>query len=422
MDNVLVAHNSHPQSREPKSPTCEIITIGSELLLGQIIDTNTAYLAREMGGTGVTIRFRTAVGDRMDEMKAVIDAAVERCHMVIITGGLGPTLDDLTREAVSGVAGVDLQFRQDLMSEIEQIFSRHGYEMPENNRRQAFVPAGSLAVSNPVGTAPAFIKEIRGRPVICLPGVPKELKYLMTHEIIPWVRQRFNLAERRAVYKVLKVVGIGESAVDRLIGDLIKPGQNPEVGLLASEGEITIRIAAVAGGEGGAEALIDPVAEEIRSRLGRKILGQGDDTLEGVIDSLLIKRDLTLAVLETFSGGLVGQRFANLPSSRLLQSCVVADERRVGEYLGQERFGVGEEGALTAARKVREKGRADLGLVLLGFFRKKGEDYDLSASAAAAGDGIARAFSWNMGGDLTTLQARGAVVGLNTLRLALLEA
>lgn len=130
------------------------------------------------------------------------------------------------------------------MDEIEQTFRRYGYEMPENNRRQAYVPAGSLAISNPVGTAPAFIKEIKKRPVICLPGVPRELKYLMGHEVIPWVRKRFDLADHIVSYRVLKVVGISESGVDRLIGDLMRPGQNPEVGLLASQGEIKIRIAA----------------------------------------------------------------------------------------------------------------------------------------------------------------------------------
>ncbi len=136
-----------------------------------------------------------------------------------------------------------MQYRKDLMDEIEQTFRRYGYEMPENNRRQAYVPAGSLAISNPVGTAPALIKEIKKRPVICLPGVPRELKYLMGHEVIPWVRKRFDLADHIVSYRVLKVVGISESGVDRLIGDLMRPGQNPEVGLLPSQGEIKIRIA-----------------------------------------------------------------------------------------------------------------------------------------------------------------------------------
>jgi nicotinamide-nucleotide amidase len=405
-----------------KLPTCEIITIGSELLLGQIEDTNTVYLAHEMAGLGIAVRFRTSVGDRMDEMRQAIRSAVDRCDLVITTGGLGPTLDDLTREAVSAVAGVDLEYRQNLMDEIVGMFRRYGYEMPENNRRQAYVPAGSTAISNPVGTAPAFIKEIAQRPVICLPGVPRELRYLMTHEVLPWVRKRFNLADHRVRYQVLKVVGLGESGVDSLIHDLILPGQNPEVGLLASQGEIKIRIAAVADGDKATAALIDPVAAEIRSRLGSKIFGQGDDTLEGVIHSLLHRRGLTLAILETFTGGLAAERLFNAPGcSRLLQSCVIPGPGRVGEYLGQEKALLEPESALASANRVRDKAGADVGLAVLGFVQEgQGTHPVVKGCAAAAGEGISKTFSWEMGGDPFTLRTRGAVIGLNTLRLALL--
>lgn len=404
------------------APTCEIITIGSELLLGQIEDTNTVYLAHEMAGLGIAVRFRTSVGDRMGEMRQAIRSAIDRCDLVITTGGLGPTLDDLTREAVSAVAGMELEFRQDLMDEIEAIFRRYGYEMPENNRRQAYVPAGSIAISNPVGTAPAFIKEIAQKPVICLPGVPRELRYLMTHEVLPWARKRFNLVDHRVSYQVLRVVGLGESGVDSLIHDLILPGQNPEVGLLASQGEIKIRIAAVADGDKATAALIDPVAAEIRSRLGSKIFGQGDDTLEGVIYSLLHRKGLTLAILETFTGGLAAERLFNVPGcSRLLQSCVIPAPGRVAEYLGREEVVLEPESALASAFTVREKAGADVGLAVLGFVREgQGTHPVVNGCAAVSGEGINKVFSWEMGGDPFTLRARGAVIGLNTLRLALL--
>jgi len=409
-----------PHSGE--APTCEIITIGSELLLGQIEDTNTVYLAHEMAGLGIAVRFRTTVGDRMDEMLQAIRSAVDRCDLVITTGGLGPTLDDLTREAVSAVAGVALDYRQDLMDEIEAIFRRYGYEMPENNRRQAYVPAGSIAISNPVGTAPAFITEMAQTAVICLPGVPRELRYLMIHEVLPWVRERFNILDHRVSYQVLKVVGLGESGVDRLIHDLIKPGQNPEVGLLASQGEIKIRIAAVADGDKATAALIDPVAAEIRSRLGSKIFGQGDDTLEGVIHSLLHRRGLTLAILETFTGGLSAERLYNVPGcSRLLQSCVVPGPGSVAEYLGREEVVLEPESALAVAQTVREKAHANVGLAILGFVQEgQGTHPVVKASAAVSGEGMNKVFSWDMGGDPFTLRTRGAVIGLNTLRLALI--
>ena len=403
------------------TPTCEIITIGSELLLGQIMDTNTAYLAQELGRIGVTTRFRTSVGDRLEEISQVIRSGVERCDMVMTTGGLGPTLDDLTREAVARVAGVDLEFKQDLMVLIEEFFQRAGYKMPENNRKQAYVPTGSQVVLNPVGTAPCFIAEAEGKPVICLPGVPRELKYLWDREISSWIRKRFGLSNEKVTYKVLKLVGLGESVVDRLIGDLMGVGKNPEVGLLASSGEIKIRITATARGDKGTEGLIRPVEKEIRSRLGKKIFGMDDETLEGVIDSLLIQKGLTLATLETFTAGIAAQRLYQIPSSQLLDSRVIPDQERLFRLLGGSSGSLDMKAASTLAQKVREMMQADVGLSIVGSLEKQEGSSTMNGHAAAIGDGFEKEFSWHMGGHFRTLQERGAVIGLNTLRLALLE-
>jgi len=407
---------------ERQFPTCEIVTIGSELLLGQIVDTNTSYLAQELSREGVTISFRTAVGDYLNQSDEVIRCAVDRCDLVITTGGLGPTLDDLTREAVAQVAGVTLEFRQDLMDEIEELFRRVGYQMSENNRRQAFVPEGSQAISNPVGTAPAFIKEISGTPVISLPGVPRELEHLLKYDVVPWLRQRYGLADHRLTYRVLKTVGIGESKVDRLIGDYIRPGSNPEVGLLASMGEVKIRIAARAKDAGEAEAMIRPVEDDILSRLGNKIYGRDDDTLEEVIDSLLADQGLTLAVVETFSGGAAAQRLHRLPTSLVKDSRVIPDKKRAIKWLGLDGDRpINSETALAMAHKVKEVAQAGMGLAILGFSRKAEKAYTLEGHVAVAGEGIEKVFSWDMGGDLFTLEQRGAIIGLNTLRQALLE-
>jgi nicotinamide-nucleotide amidase len=273
-----------------------------------------------------------------------------------------------------------------------------------------------------VGTAPAFIKEVRGTPVICLPGVPRELEHLFMHDVAPWLRQRFGLADHRLTYRVLKTVGIGESKVDRLIGDYIRPGSNPEVGLLASMGEVKIRIAARAKDAGEAEALIRPVEKEILSRLGNKIYGRDDDTLEGVIDALLAHQGLTLAIVETFTGGTAAQRLHRIPSSRLKGSSVIPDRKYAVPWLGMEgRMPVDRENALAMARQVRNMAQAGVGLAILGFPLKVKEAYTLEGHAAVAGGGIEEVFSWEMGGDLFTLEQRGAVIGLNTLRQALLE-
>jgi len=403
------------------SPTCEIVTIGSELLLGQIQDTNTTYLAQELGKIGITVLFRTSVGDQLSEIKQVIGSALGRCDMVMITGGLGPTLDDLTREAVAEVADVKLEFRQNLMDKIEAYFDRIGYQMPENNRRQAFVPTGSQPILNPVGTAPGFISEVNGKPIICLPGVPRELKYLMDLEVSHWIKKKFNLLDNIVTYRVLKVVGIGESGVDRLIGDLMGEGKNPEIGLLASTGEVRIRITATAKGEKGVQALIQPVEKEIRDRMGKKIYGKDDDSLEGVIDSLLDQQKSNLAILETFSGGMAAQRLHQLPSSRLIDSRVIPNKGQLTNWSGQEIEELDEETAFLLARKISERCEADTGLAILGFPQKNEDEYSLEGYAAAVGRGIHMSFSWKMGGKISVIQQRGSVIGLNTLRLALLD-
>lgn len=402
------------------SPTCEIITIGTELLLGQIMDTNTTYLAQELSRTGVTVLFRTAVSDHMEEIVEVLRCAIERCDMVIATGGLGPTLDDLTREAVARMSGVEMEFRQDLMDEIELIFQRYGYQMSENNRRQAFVPGGSEAIPNPVGTAPGFIKEVDGTPIICLPGVPRELEFLLETAVIPWLGKRFNLSGHMLTYRVLKTVGVGESKVDQMIGGLIQPGRNPEVGLLASQGEIKIRIAARTGSDREARALIDPVEKEIRSRLGNKIFGQDKDTLEGVIDNLLAKKDLILSVFETFTGGLAAKRLHRLPSCLVLKSIVIPNEKHVVQWLGHSNMTLGDKTAMAIAQKLKGEEPGRIGLAILGFPQKKEKDFRMKGYISVAGEGIEKNYSWETGGDLNAIQQRGAVIGLNTLRLSLL--
>ena len=400
-------------------PTCEIVTIGSELLLGQIVDTNTAYLARELARIGVATRFRTSVGDGLDEISRVIRCGIERCDIVITTGGLGPTLDDLTREAVAGVAGRGLELRQDLLEGIEKYFERAGYKMPENNRRQAYSPAGSRVVLNPVGTAPCFIAEANETPIICLPGVPRELSYLWDQEISVWIRRRFGLSDQAVTYRVLKVVGLSESRVDRLIGDLMGSGKNPEVGLLASSGEIKIRITATATGDTHAEGLFRPVEEEIRSRLGDKIFGVDDETLEDIIDAMLVEKGLTLAIVETFTAGLAAQRLHRIPSSWLLDSRVIPDRERLLNLLGESGSLVNAATAAKLAQNLRKTAQVDVALSIVGYADKHDRQTVIHGFSSAMGDGFEKRFSWQMGGEFRTLQLRGAVIGLNTLRLAL---
>ncbi len=404
-------------------PICEIITIGSELLLGQIVDTNSVYLASELAKIGVDVRFRTSVGDNALEMDSVIRSAITRCDIVITTGGLGPTEDDLTREVIARVAGCDLEFRQELMDQIEGVFRRYGYRMPQTNRKQAYVPEGATVIENPVGTAPAFIKKIQGVPIICLPGVPKELRYLWEKSVTPWIRKEFRLGQSRVTYRVLKAAGIGESKVDMLIGDLIRNSSNPTIGLLASPGEIRIRITAEADSEKDARGIIAPVEEKIRARLGNKIFGADDDTLEGCVNEILLLRGLGVAVLESFTGGKITERLLTCRQTALRESMVIPKASDISRRLGVEISSHPPEPqqVKALASSVASHYGKVVGLAVVGFTVERDEGWFVEGCAAAKGEEMEKIYSWEMGGDISMLCHRGAVIGLNTLRLALLE-
>ncbi len=404
------------------TPSCEILTIGTELLLGRVLDTNSSDLARGLGRIGIRVRFRTAVGDRVADMEEALVRALSRSDLVIVTGGLGPTEDDLTRETVARVAGVDLEYRQDLMDRIEAVFRKIGYRMPDNNRKQAFIPAGSLAVPNPVGTAPAFIVDIRGKPVICLPGVPRELAYLMETRITPWLHERFSLERSRVLTRVLRVVGLGESKVDRLVGDLMGEGRNPEVALLAFEGEIQVQITAEGSNPSKLSLAVGSLEREIRSRLGRKVYGVDDETLEGVVAALLRSRSVSLAMVETFTSGRLALRLHEQESSPLCLSLVLPDREAVAAWLGKEPPGNLEVASRLLAREAGERAGAAAGLAVTGFPGPELGQEGMAGAVSLWGRLGEKTFLWQAGGPLEMLRRRGAAIGLNTLRIALLEA
>ena len=200
-------------------PSAEILTIGTEILLGEIIDTNARYLARQLRDAGIDLYRKTTVGDNARRIAQAIQQAMERCEIILTTGGLGPTVDDPTREAVALALGVSTEFRPELWEQIQSRFQRFGRQPTENNKRQAYVPQGALAVENPVGTAPAFIMETNAHAIISLPGVPREMEYLMENAVLPYLRQRYELTGIIKA-RVLHTAGVGESQIDELIGDL----------------------------------------------------------------------------------------------------------------------------------------------------------------------------------------------------------
>jgi len=292
-------------------PAAEIIAIGTELLLGEIQDTNTRYLARALRDAGVDLYRTTVVGDNPERIARVIQEALSRAQIVITGGGLGPTVDDPTRLAVALALGVELVYVPELWEQITARFQRFNRTATENNRRQAFLPAGAIPVENPVGTAPAFIAETGDRCVISLPGVPRELEYLYEQRVLPYLRQRYDL---RGIIKarVLHTAGVGESQVDALIDDL-EQLSNPTVGLLAHAGQVDIRITAKADSIEEADRLIQQTEQMIYQRLGREIYGTDEQTLDSVILAHLAREGVVPAVVES---GLQGELARRLKTER----------------------------------------------------------------------------------------------------------
>jgi len=282
-------------------PSAEIITIGTEILLGEIIDTNARDIARKLRDAGIDLYWETTVGDNPARISQAIRQAMERCQIIITTGGLGPTVDDPTRDAVAQAIGVETEFIPELWEQIQARFRRYDRIPTENNRRQAFIPKGAQSIENPVGTAPAFLLDCQKIVIISLPGVPQEMEYLMDHKVIPYLKERFDLAGLIKL-RILHTVGIGESQIDALIGDL-ETLSNPTVGLAAHSGQVDVRVTAKAQTTQEADDLLQPIEQTLRQRLGDWVYGADAETLEGVVLRCLFNRGWTLAVVEYGTGG-----------------------------------------------------------------------------------------------------------------------
>lgn len=299
--------------------SAEIITIGTEILLGEIVDTNTRYIARALRSLGVDLYRTITIGDNVDRIAGAIHNSMERADIVITTGGLGPTVDDPTRDAVAKALGVETEFREDLWQQVAETIGRYGRKPSENQKRQAYVPESAIGLRNPVGTAPCFIVErppllsgegLGVRSVISLPGVPAEMEHILHESVIPYLQKRFGLDEVIKV-RILHCAGLGEGMIDEKIADL-ETLSNPTVGLAAHTGVVDVRIAAKAKSESEANEMIAKVETDVRQRLGNVVFGADDDRLENVVLDMLEKRGWKLVAI---SSGLDDPIFRKLPNS-----------------------------------------------------------------------------------------------------------
>ncbi len=373
----------------------EIIAVGTELLLGQIVDTNSAYIAQQLTTVGLDLHFKSNVGDNLERIKSTLEMALRRSDFLITTGGIGPTLDDLTREAVAEVLNKPLVFQPHLFEQISDFFRSLGRAVSDNNRKQAYLPDGAIPIENPVGTAPGFIAEKDGKAVISIPGVPHEMRYFMEHSVLPYLRRKLGIQEV-IISRVLKLFGIGESLVDERIKDLIEKGTNPTIGLLAHTqiGEIHIRLTAKATDEASAAALNASLEAEIRNRLKDFIFGADEETYEGVLSSLLRRAGVTLAVAETSFGSSIIQTLKGLEGSKeffrlgltLVDPAMARRVLNLPDFVFTEGELFGPEAAKILAEGVRNLSGADLGLGLTGRVGKeKGQDHMIHIALAHAG-------------------------------------
>ncbi len=410
----------------------EIVAIGTELLLGDLIDTNSAWIARQLKAVGVNIHFKSTVGDNLDRMASVIGQAHGRSQVVITTGGLGPTVDDLTREAVAKVMGVELEFRQDLYDYIDAYFLRRGFKMTENNRKQAFVPAGGTVIENPRGTAPCFYCEDEKGIILVSPGVPVEMRYIIGERAVPIIKEKFSLGEVIRT-RVLKTCGLGESRVDQIIGDLFRSSVNPSIGVLAHPGQVDVRITAMAANIEEADRMIDGLEAKVRELLGDSIYGVGEVTLDEVVAGMLAEKGKTLAVLETNTGGNILQRLTSWPERiKFLRRGVVALDAAELERI----FGVSvKNGAYVAetadelAARIREESGADMGLAVVGPNPPENIEPEHSRSAPAlgntyialsTGEEILR-HEGSFGGNERFIQSRVPMFAMDLIRQAILS-
>lgn len=338
----------------------ETISIGTELLLGEITDTNAVWIAERLAEAGVDLYFRTTVGDNVGRIADAIKHALTRADVIITTGGLGPTVDDMTREAVARATSRELVLDDRLLEQIRERFGKWGTPMSENNVRQAYIPRGALPVENPVGTAPCFIVEIADAQaaephyVISLPGVPREMKYLMETRILPWLREKTG-DEWIILSKTLRTCAVGESLVDAKITDL-EASSNPTVGLLAHPGQTDVRVTAKAKTRTDAETMIRQMEVQVRERLGDWIYGEADETVDEVAARTLAARNWRIAVAETNTAGKIADRLRARPEgTRIMKSAMLLDN--VAE--------LSETNAASIAEQFRHVSGADIAVAVL---------------------------------------------------------
>jgi nicotinamide-nucleotide amidase len=378
----------------------EILTIGTELLLGQTIDTNSAYIGEALAAAGIEVCWKSTVGDHEARIREALRVALTRSEIVITTGGLGPTEDDLTCRAIAAELGRPLILDQTVLESIRRRFTDRALVMSENNERQALIPKGAVVLPNAHGTAPGLAIPLDdGRVVMATPGVPSEMRSMLDAQVIPYLCKTFGV-KSRIRSRTLKACGITESALDETISDLIRLSRNPTIAILAYPGEIHIRLTVKSESKTEGDRLLDDLETRIRTRLAEFLFGRDEERLEEVVGRLLLDAKATVAVAESCTGGLVCHRLTNLhgSSAYFIRGEVVYSNEAKERLLGVPHELIAEHGAvsrpvaLAMAVGMRQVAGTDLALGITGIAGPGGgtatKPVGLTYIALASGDGV----------------------------------
>ncbi len=413
--------------------SAEIICVGTELLLGEILNSNSQFLALELAKLGIAHYYQTVVGDNPGRLQQVLAIASDRSNILIFTGGLGPTPDDLTTEAIADFFGVPLIERADILEDIAQKFAQRGREMTPSNRKQALIPKGAEILPNPGGTAPGIIWQPRPNlTILTFPGVPSEMQQMWRETAIPYLKSQ-GWGKEIIYSRTLRFWGIGESALAEKVAPLFDK-TNPTVAPYASKGEVRLRISARASKEEEAQRLIEPVAQEIREIAGLDYFGEDSDTLASLVGKLLRKADQTLSIAESCTGGGLGSMLTEVPGSSdyFLGGVISYDNSVKASLLGVKQpdlYAVGAVSkavAIQMASGVRSLLSSHWGLSITGIAGPDGgtdtKPVGLVYIGLAKPDGTVECFKYQLGQNRTRSSIRHASAcnALDQLRRSLL--
>ncbi|QJA08916.1 competence/damage-inducible protein A [Romboutsia sp. CE17] len=407
----------------------EIITVGTEILLGDIVNTNSQFLAKELANLGVEVYYQGTVGDNEDRLLESLEESLHRSDMVITTGGLGPTKDDLTKETAAKLFNQELVFHEESWYEIEAYFNKLGKVPTENNKKQAYFPKEAIVLKNNNGTAPGAILKKDNKTIIVLPGPPREMKPMFEEHVKPYLQY---LTDDILVSKTLRFYGIGESSLENAIIDIINEQSNPTIAPYAKDTEVTLRITAKAISEEVAMDLINPVIDKIEDRVGQYIYSQGESTLEDTVAEMLVNKNLTISVAESCTGGMVSSNLINYPgiSSVFMEGCITYSNEAKMKSLGVkketlDKFGaVSEETAREMAEGIARRYNTNIGISTTGIAGPEGGTKEKPVGLVyfgiyINGKTIVKRYIFN--GSRQQVRLRATKTILNDLRLELIN-